>query len=75
MHRSCPTVHLFYPVAVQSNARQSHPEDSTPNARKVALRRSFAQLVWVLIALLLLLYLGASYLFWAKTESAWPIFR
>jgi hypothetical protein len=33
------------------------------------------ELVWVLIAILLSLYIATSYVYWAKTESAWPIFR
>jgi hypothetical protein len=37
--------------------------------------RSVQQLVWVLISILLLLYLAATYVYWAKIESAWPIFR
>jgi hypothetical protein len=37
--------------------------------------RSVQQLVWILISILLLSYLAASYLLWAKLESAWPIFR
>jgi hypothetical protein len=36
---------------------------------------SLQELVWILISLLLLLYLATSYVFWAKTESAWPIFH
>jgi hypothetical protein len=37
--------------------------------------RSVQQLVWILISILLISYLAASYLLWAKIESAWPIFR
>jgi hypothetical protein len=33
------------------------------------------ELVWVLIAILFSLYVATSYVYWAKTESAWPIFR
>ena len=31
------------------------------------------QLIWVLISILILLYLAASYVYWAKTRSAWPL--
>ena len=37
--------------------------------------RLLQELVWILISLLLLLYVAASYIYWAKIESAWPIFR
>jgi hypothetical protein len=37
--------------------------------------RPLQELAWILISLLLLLYLATSYVFWAKIESAWPIFR
>jgi hypothetical protein len=37
--------------------------------------RPLQELVWILISLLLLLYVAASYVYWAKIESAWPIFR
>jgi hypothetical protein len=37
--------------------------------------RSLQELVWVLIPILLCLYLATSYVYWAKIESAWPIFR
>jgi hypothetical protein len=37
--------------------------------------RSLQELAWLLISILLSLYLATSYVFWAKTESAWPIFR
>jgi len=37
--------------------------------------RFAGQLVWVLISILLLLYLLTSYVYWAKMESTWPIFR
>jgi hypothetical protein len=33
------------------------------------------ELIWLLISILLLLYLATSYLFVAKIESVWPIFR
>ena len=33
------------------------------------------QLAWVLISILFLLYLLTGYVYWAKIESAWPIFR
>jgi hypothetical protein len=37
--------------------------------------QAFQQLVWVLISILILLELATSYLYWAKIESAWPVFR
>ena len=36
---------------------------------------SIRQLVWVLISILLSLYVAASYVYWAKIESVWPILR
>jgi hypothetical protein len=33
------------------------------------------QLIWVLISILLLLYLAATYVYWAKPEFTWPIPR
>jgi len=33
------------------------------------------ELVWVLVTILLSLYLATAYVYWAKIESAWPIFR
>jgi hypothetical protein len=36
---------------------------------------SVPELVWVLIWIQILLYLATTYVFWAKIESAWPIFR
>jgi len=37
--------------------------------------RTTQELVWILISLLLLLYLATEYVFWAKIESTWPVFR
>jgi hypothetical protein len=33
------------------------------------------ELAWALIFVLLSLYVVTSYLYWAKTASAWPIFH
>ena len=70
-----PKVGTFYPIAESSRGTVTHDQDSASDREERAAHRAFCQLVWVLIALWLLLYLGTSYLFWAKIESAWPIFR
>ena len=46
---------------------------SKPTRRNYS--RAVQQLVWILILILLLLYLATGYVYWAKLESAWPIFR
>lgn len=74
-HAFNPKVETFYPIAESSKGLVTHDQDSASDREERALHRAFCQLVWVLIALLLLLYLGTSYLFWAKIESAWPIAR
>ncbi|HZR20236.1 MAG TPA: hypothetical protein VFE51_23335 [Verrucomicrobiae bacterium] len=33
------------------------------------------ELVWVLISILLSLYAATTYVYWAKIECSWPIFR
>jgi hypothetical protein len=57
-------------TTAQAPARQGHvPWANQQNDRTTQ------QLVWILISLLLLLYLATGYVFWAKIESAWPVFR
>ena len=46
-----------------------------PEQRSLLGARLKQELIWVLISILLLLYLAASYLYWAKSGSAWPISR
>ena len=47
----------------------------TSKSRDQTFSRFMGQLAWVLVYILLLLYLATSYVYWAKIESAWPIFR
>ncbi len=63
------------PAAI-SHAALTHDDMVSASKRgKRNFDRSAQELVWILISLLLLLYLTTSYVFWAKIECAWPIFR
>jgi len=54
----------------------THDQTISPSTQRNLDRDRFRrELVWLLILIQLLLYLATSYLYWAKTESAWPIFR
>jgi len=63
------------PVDMDSHARRADREDWDSGRCQHAAPRLFYQLVWILITLLLLLYLATSYVYWAKIECAWPVFR
>jgi hypothetical protein len=63
------------PFDIDSYARRADREGWDSGRCRHKSARLFYQLVWVLITLLLLLYLATSYVYWAKIESAWPIFR
>ena len=52
-----------------------HQAASISTQRRRNHARSVRELVWILISILVLLYLATSYIYWAKIESAWPIFH
>lgn len=58
-----------------SNVTPNKPLISQSDRNTENRGRHLQGLVWVLVSLLLLLYLAASYVYWAKIESVWPIFR
>ena len=64
---------LYYTADSRGRKVSPHAKGSAPNP--VSANRAVRELVWILISLLLLLFLATSYIFWAKIESAWPIFR
>jgi hypothetical protein len=71
---SDPTVSVRHDAV--SHATLTHDDMASASKRgKRNSDRPVQELVWILISLLLLLYLATSYVFWAKTEFAWPIFR
>jgi len=49
----------------------SHPQEARNKKSDDFVR----QLFWVLVTALLFLYAATSYIYWAKIESTWPIFR
>jgi hypothetical protein len=74
---SYPSGHIV-PFRGDAIARAHLTQNDVGSALKPGNRnysRPLQQLAWILISLLLLLYLATSYVFWAKIESAWPIFR